>query len=99
MLGELGRSDARPAARRQLRRLLQDRRDHFVGGLRGEREVPAALDRIVDDRCEASMRSSPLFVRRLLVEDRREQRMGEADRRRSSARPLALRTPARACSG
>ena len=69
-----------PAARRQLCGLLQHRGDHFVGSVGGKREVPGALDRIVDDRGEASMSSSPLFVRRLLVEDRREQRMGESDR-------------------
>ncbi len=42
--------------------------------------MPSALDRIVDDRGEASMSSAPLFLGRLLVGDRREQRMGEADR-------------------
>ena len=80
VLGELGRGDNRPPSRWQLCGLLQHRGDLFVGPVAGKREVPGALDRIVHDRGEASMSSSPLFLGRLLVEDRSEQRMGESDR-------------------
>jgi hypothetical protein len=79
VLGELGRSDDRPAIPGQSRGLLQQRSDLFVRPVGGKREVPGALDRIVYDRGEASMSSSPLLLGRLLVEDRREQRMGESN--------------------
>ena len=79
VLGELGRGDARTAPRRQLCGLLQHRGDLFIGPVGGKREVPGALDRIIDRRGKASVSSSPLFVRRLLVEDRREQRMRESE--------------------
>jgi hypothetical protein len=74
VLAELGRRADRPAGTGEGRSTLQGRGDLFVRCVRGKREVPGALDRIVDDRGEASMSCSPLFLGRLLVEDRREQR-------------------------
>ena len=79
VLGQLGRLADRGATAGELRDLLQRRRDGFVRCARSEREVPGALDRIVDDRGQASMGSLPLFLACPLVENRREQRVREAD--------------------
>ena len=79
LFGELG-SDRRGATRHgDPSGLLQHLGRSCVRGFLRQREMACAKERIVDDRCNTCMNVPPLFAQ-IVVEDGREQRMGEANR-------------------
>ena len=80
VFGELGRSDGRATRARHSCGVLENSGNLAVRRLRRQREVAGAVDRIRDDLGDASVRAPSLVRRHALVDDRREQRMSEADR-------------------
>ncbi len=83
-LGELGRGGVAPRAA-AARRCIQLGGDGRVGPVGGERQVAGPLLDVRDRLGERPVDGAALPDRRLLVADRGEQRMGEADRESSSS--------------
>jgi hypothetical protein len=79
LLGELGRDLRRTAIGSQARGVVEDGGDLGVRLLPRQREMAGTEERILDDVREASVNGPPL-VPQIAVEDRRQQRVGEADR-------------------
>jgi hypothetical protein len=68
VLAELGSGDGRAACVCQVRGFLEGRGDFRVSALCGESEVAGAVERVLDNRGDASVRAAPLFRRGALVE-------------------------------
>ena len=79
LLGELGRDSRGAAIGRQPRGVFEHARDIGVRRFRPEREVARAEERVLDDSRDPQVNLPPLLAE-ILVEDGREQRMGEANR-------------------
>ena len=80
VLGKLGGGDRCATGARQGRGVLESSGDLGVRALRRKREVAGAVERIRDDRGEASVCAPSLVRGHALVDHRGEQRVREANR-------------------
>ena len=80
-LGELGRRGGRSTSCGLLGGRVEVRGGDGVGAVDGQRHVAGPLLDVGDRPCERSVDRTALPDRRLLVADRREQRVGETETR------------------
>ena len=78
-LAQLGGGGRRAAPERARRRLVQRGGDARVGAVGGQRQVPRSFLVADDHAGQEGVRIAPPPRRRVLITDRGEQRMGEAD--------------------
>ena len=79
LLGELGRDGRRAAIAGQSRGVVEHNGNLGVRRVPGQREVARTEERVFDDSRDAFVNALPLLAQ-VLVEDRRQQRVGEANR-------------------
>ena len=80
MFAKFGGDDRGTARARQGRSVLEVSGDLRIRALRREREVTGPVERVARDRCETSVRATPLARRSTLVKHRREERVRKANR-------------------
>ncbi len=80
LLRELGGDGRRATIVGESRGLVEGGGDIGVGRVLRKREVSGAEERILDDSRDPSVHAPPILSE-ILIEDRRQQRVGEADRR------------------
>ena len=80
VLAEFGGDDWGTARARQCRGLLEVGGDLRIRTLGREREMTGLVERVTRDRCETSVRTTPLARRSTLVKHGREERVRKANR-------------------